>query len=150
MNGWMDKWSLFTIAVESINHILPLNFTSISWALAQGINRSEEWSFFQVISLGNEAQKKFFHTFASNRRDSRRSTERRWSLCSGPFAGRLMVPDLEDRKLGHTHGKVTAAQQANGIGSAGNLWGCEETVIPPAATTFRTGKWRLQKRLAEI
>lgn len=56
-----------------------------------------------------------------------------------------MVPDLEDRKLGHMHGKVTAAQQANGIGSAGNLWGCEETIIPPAATTSRTGKCGLQK-----
>jgi len=113
--------------------------------LAQAINRSEEWSFFQVISLGNETQRNFFHTFASNRRDRRRNTERRWSLCSVSFAGRLMVPDLEDRKLGHMHGKVTAAQQANGIGSAGNLWGCEETIIPPAATTSRTGKCGLQK-----
>lgn len=61
--------------------------------------------------------------FASTEKDNRRSTERRWTSCCGVFTGRLMMPELKDRKLGHVHGKRMAGQKANGSGSAGSLWG---------------------------
>jgi len=38
-----------------------------------------------------------------------------------------MVPDPDDRKLGHALGKRTATQKANVTGSAGNLQDHEES-----------------------
>lgn len=124
-------YTYFLVLPISWNIILQpsLKSTRVIHALSFGMGhkkmglRGYLWSLFWVTHLGHEAQRSLTsvkHKFESKERGHRRSTEKRWTLCCGAFA-RRMLPDLEDTKSGHALGRRMAAREANGTGPAGNL-----------------------------
>lgn len=68
-----------------------------------------------------------------------------WGICK--MNGK---PDLEDTKPGHALGRRSAAQRANGSGSAGSL-GCEELGLLCEPSSILQGlSWHLPENQREL